>query len=324
MGRGRRGTPSSAPSMRGAPSSRSVPRRCLRHRPAARTFVSPSTPAARSRCGGPRARGRRTSRAPRGGSARGWRSAARTEGQRRGHAPSSPRAPVTTSPTSNGCGELERLHARAHRNRSSSAGGGRGGVAVAGGGHRREGDVMVTDDVRLATTDRRWPRPTELPAAPADPAAPRPSAAYGVHSEVGRLRKVLVCAPGVAHRRLTPTTSTDLLFDDVLWVENAQQDHLDFVETMRARGVDVVELHDVLAQTMAVPGARDWLLERVVTPDVVGLGLVEPLRGWLDQLGPWDLAVHLIGGLAVEDLPEELRGGPAALARTAPDSREYL
>lgn len=183
---------------------------------------------------------------------------------------------------------------------------------------------MVTDDVRLATTDRRWPRPTELPAAPADPAAARPSAAYGVHSEVGRLRKVLVCAPGVAHRRLTPTTSTDLLFDDVLWVENAQQDHLDFVETMRARGVDVVELHDVLAQTMAVPGARDWLLERVVTPDVVGLGLVEPLRGWLEQLGPWDLAVHLIGGLAVEDLPEELRGGPAALARTAPDSREYL
>ncbi|MFJ5269605.1 hypothetical protein [Streptomyces sp. NPDC088358] len=27
--------------------------------------------------------------------------------------------------------------------------------------------------------------------------------AYGVHSEVGRLRGVLACAPGPAHRRLT-------------------------------------------------------------------------------------------------------------------------
>ena len=38
---------------------------------------------------------------------------------------------------------------------------------------------------------------------------------YGVHSEVGRLRKVLVCSPGLAHERLTPTNCDALLFDDV-------------------------------------------------------------------------------------------------------------
>jgi arginine deiminase len=48
-----------------------------------------------------------------------------------------------------------------------------------------------------------------------------PTSGYGVHSEVGRLRKVLVCAPGLAHSRLTPSNCDDLLFDDVLWVENA-------------------------------------------------------------------------------------------------------
>ena len=48
---------------------------------------------------------------------------------------------------------------------------------------------------------------------------------YGVHSEVGNLRKVLVCAPGLAHERLTPSNCDDLLFDDVLWVQNAQRDH---------------------------------------------------------------------------------------------------
>jgi len=64
-----------------------------------------------------------------------------------------------------------------------------------------------------------------------------PSAGHGVHSEVGRLRKVLVCRPGLAHRRLTPSNNDDLLFDDVLWVEMAQRDHADFVNNLRGRGV---------------------------------------------------------------------------------------
>ena len=42
---------------------------------------------------------------------------------------------------------------------------------------------------------------------------------YGVHSEVGKLRKVMVCAPGRAHQCLTPTDCEALLFDDVLWVD---------------------------------------------------------------------------------------------------------
>lgn len=85
---------------------------------------------------------------------------------------------------------------------------------------------------------------------------------YGVHSEVGVLRKVLVCRPGLAHRRLTPSNSDELLFDDVMWVEAAQRDHADFVNKLTQRGVEVVELHDLLAQTMDVPGARDWLLRK--------------------------------------------------------------
>ena len=74
----------------------------------------------------------------------------------------------------------------------------------------------------------------------------QPSADYGVHSEVGKLRKVLVCSPGLAHERLTPTNCDDLLFDDVLWVQNARRDHFDFMDKMRERGVEVVELHNVL------------------------------------------------------------------------------
>src|SRR3712207_5940664 len=136
-----------------------------------------------------------------------------------------------------------------------------------------------------------------------------PAAAYGVHSEVGVLRKVMVCAPGLAHERLTPTNCDDLLFDDVLWVQNARRDHFDFMAKMRQRGVDVVELHDVLAETLAVPGAGAWLLARKITANEVGRGLVADPRASLEELDVRRLAEYLIGGLSPADLPAEFRSG---------------
>ncbi|MFJ3103665.1 arginine deiminase [Streptomyces sp. NPDC086835] len=150
----------------------------------------------------------------------------------------------------------------------------------------------------------------------------RPS--HGVHSEVGRLRKVLVCAPGLAHRRLTPTNSDDLLFDDVMWVDNAQRDHADFVDKLRERDVEVVELHDLLTQTMAIGEARSWLLDRKITANEVGIGLIDSTRAFLETLEPRKLAEYLIGGLATADLPEEFRPGYVALARESTGVREYL
>ncbi|MFF5338053.1 arginine deiminase [Streptomyces sp. NPDC013181] len=146
----------------------------------------------------------------------------------------------------------------------------------------------------------------------------------GVHSEVGRLRKVLVCAPGLAHRRLTPTNAADLLFDDVMWVENAQRDHAGFVDALTSRGVEVVELHDLLAQTMAVPGAKDWLLDRKITANEAGLGLIDSTRAFLDTLSPNALAEFLIGGLATTDLPDAYRPPYVALARESNGMREYV
>ncbi len=151
-----------------------------------------------------------------------------------------------------------------------------------------------------------------------------PSATYGVHSEVGRLRKVMVCSPGLAHRRLTPSNNHELLFDDVMWVENAQRDHADFVNKLTQRGVDVVELRDVLAATLDVPGARDWVLDRKIEPNHVGIGLVDGTRAYLDSLPSGELAELLIGGMATQDLPADFRSGHVALVRESTGAREYL
>ncbi|AKS35759.1 arginine deiminase [Mycolicibacterium goodii] len=151
-----------------------------------------------------------------------------------------------------------------------------------------------------------------------------PSDAYGVHSEVGKLRKVLVCSPGLAHERLTPTNCDELLFDDVLWVQNARRDHFDFMDKMRDRGAEVVELHDLLTETMDIPEAKAWLLDRKITPNEVGLGLVDDTRGFLNSLTSRRLTELLIGGMSISDLPPEMQSGYRALAREANGVTEYL
>src|SRR6516165_11458379 len=147
---------------------------------------------------------------------------------------------------------------------------------------------------------------------------------FGVHSEVGQLRKVMVCAPGRAHKRLTPSNCDDLLFDDVLWVDNAKRDHFDFMTKMRDRGVDVVEMHNLLAETVAVPEAKKWILDNQVVPNQIGLGLVDEIRSYLECLPNRQLAGTLISGLSTYDFPETHGGEMLQLVRDAAGITEYL
>ncbi|MFD1218422.1 arginine deiminase [Microbulbifer celer] len=150
-------------------------------------------------------------------------------------------------------------------------------------------------------------------------------ATLGVHSEVGQLHKVMVCAPSLAHTRLTPTNCDDLLFDDVLWVQNAKRDHFDFMTKMRDFDIEVVEMHNLLAETVAIPEARKWLLDRKVTPNNVGPGLMADTRAYLESLEPRHLAEYLIGGLSVIDLPDNFsKSDFMELAREAHGATEYL
>jgi len=144
---------------------------------------------------------------------------------------------------------------------------------------------------------------------------------FGVHSEIGKLRTVMVCRPGLAHKRLTPGNRADLLFDDVLWVQEAQKDHYDFVLKMRERGVEVLELHDLLTQTLTDPQARAWVLDRRITPNDVGPATAPMVRAWLNDLPPDALAEHLIGGIAIMDLP---RGDQAAMLADAYGDTDFI
>jgi len=147
---------------------------------------------------------------------------------------------------------------------------------------------------------------------------------FGVHSEVGQLRKVLVCAPGRAHQRLTPSNCDALLFDDVLWVDVAKRDHFDFMTKMRDRGIEVLEMHNLLAETVAIPEAKKWILDNQVVANQVGLGFVEEVRSYLEGLSHRHLAETLIGGLSTYEFPEDIGGATLGLIRDAAGVNEYL
>ena len=146
----------------------------------------------------------------------------------------------------------------------------------------------------------------------------------GVWSEVGRLRRVLVCAPGLAHLRLTPDTCDELLFDDVIWVDRAKRDHFEFVTKMRDHGVEVLETHELLTDILGMPEGRSWVLDRKVTDDLVGPGLTHELRGWLGDLPAARLAELLIGGVTWRDVPDDLGGAFVTALRDAPDQPGFV
>ncbi|TPL43246.1 arginine deiminase [Mesorhizobium sp. B2-4-6] len=130
----------------------------------------------------------------------------------------------------------------------------------------------------------------------------------GVHSEVGRLREVMVHRPDLSLRRLTPDNCKSMLFDDVLWVKRARQEHDVFVDALRERGVVVHSFGELLAETMGIGKARDWLLDRRVHAGVVGLDMVDEMRGWLNEMSAGLLATCLVGGIARAELPFDPKG----------------
>lgn len=128
-------------------------------------------------------------------------------------------------------------------------------------------------------------------------------AAFGVHSEIGRLRKVIVHRPGLAIARLTPENREALLFDDVLWVKQARQEHLAFVDEMRHRGIEVYHVRELLEETIRSKKARRWLLDIRINENTVGVGMAEELHAAMMEMDAYKLSVHLIGGINRSELP---------------------
>ena len=151
---------------------------------------------------------------------------------------------------------------------------------------------------------------------------------FGVHSEVGKLRKVMVHRPDLSLRRLTPANHDELLFDDVLWVDKAQEEHDAFTQVMREQGAEVFYVEELLAETLAVidEETKQGYINRIINEYTMGWALVDVLRDYVNDLSPIELATHLIGGLTKQEvvLDWDLLIRHSALAAIATDDTFIL
>lgn len=130
--------------------------------------------------------------------------------------------------------------------------------------------------------------------------------AFGVHSEVGRLRKVMVHEPGREHRRLTPSNAAELLFDDVIWVDRAIEEHRALVDLMRARGIEVFHAEDLFVEALAHAEARAFVLDTVLDERMVGAHAAVEAKAAFAATPTEGIADLVIGGIAHADAHWEM------------------
>jgi arginine deiminase len=146
---------------------------------------------------------------------------------------------------------------------------------------------------------------------------------FHVDSEVGRLRQVILHRPDLELKRLTPDNAADLLFDDMLWVAEAQAEHDAFASALRQRGVAVHYYADLLAETLEISEARAYVLQRVFDPRLHGPLAADSLRGALDGLDGASLARLLVGGITKREIME-LAPAPRSIAFHSLDADGFI
>jgi arginine deiminase len=136
---------------------------------------------------------------------------------------------------------------------------------------------------------------------------------FHVDSEAGRLREVLLHRPELSLKRLTPSNAAELLFDDVLWVRRAVEEHEEFEDVLRAEGVRTHLLIDLLTETIGIPEARKHILDAVVDPHWFGPLATDAIRNCFDSMDVQELASFLIGGITKREILERI-SAPASIA----------
>jgi arginine deiminase len=144
-----------------------------------------------------------------------------------------------------------------------------------------------------------------------------------VDSEVGRLRQAILHRPDLELKRLTPTNHDEYLFDDVLWVKHAKQEHDAFADTLRERGVTVHLLDHLLTETLTIPEARKHVIEATLDERVYGPMALDALHGLFGAMDPTELTTYLIGGMTKREMLERV-DEPASVVVQALGADDFL
>lgn len=137
---------------------------------------------------------------------------------------------------------------------------------------------------------------------------------FSVFSETGQLKQVMLHRPSREIDRLTIDNMDELLFDDLLWLEQAQREHDGFAKLLRDNGTEVLYFSRTLAETMAVPDAKKELINDVFRFECLDRRISDEFRPVLMEMPESELAGHLIEGWTKKEANGVCRRAPSLVA----------
>lgn len=103
-----------------------------------------------------------------------------------------------------------------------------------------------------------------------------------VFSEIGKLKKVCLHRPGKELENLMPDYLERLLFDDIPFLESAQEEHDAFAQALRDHGVEVVYLEQLVTEAIDHSDVKEtfvdqWISEAGIVSETIKKSIKEKL-----------------------------------------------
>ena len=136
-----------------------------------------------------------------------------------------------------------------------------------------------------------------------------------VRSEIAPLKKVLLHRPGKELEQLVPNALERLLFDDIPYLQGAQQEHDRFAQTLREQGVQVFYLSEETAVTLDGNHAlkEQFILDFIRRSGAVAQNYQKELLELLSQLPTHEMVLKTMTGVRFDELPKRSNRSLAAL-----------
>jgi len=126
-----------------------------------------------------------------------------------------------------------------------------------------------------------------------------------VYSEIGKLKSVLLHCPGKEVENIVPDYLRRLLFDEIVYLEQARREHNQFADILKREGVEVVYLTDLMADVLENPQVREeFLREFIEEGKVTTKGIQEALMELLNSYSAKELIRKCIAGVTKDELKD--------------------
>ena len=134
-----------------------------------------------------------------------------------------------------------------------------------------------------------------------------------VFSEIGKLKKVMLHRPGQELENLMPDHLERLLFDDIPFLADAQNEHDAFAQALRDEGIEVLYLEQLAAESLTSPEIRDQFIEEYLNEaNIRGRQTKNAIRKLLhdidDNLKLIQKTMAGVQKVELPDIPEEGKG----------------